>query len=285
MKKVVVFYHSNCPDGFGAAWAAWKKLGNKAEYISIHATQNADQLKGIKLINRYVYFLDVCASPKDLEKLVRNNRSVIVIDHHETSRDKVKHASEALFDINHSGSVLAWIYFHPVKKIPKFLRYVEAVDLWRFTSMPHTRELSTYAYSKPFDFKIWSGLARDFENPKKLKRYLELGKALTDYEGDLVDSIARGAELIKFGKYKVLAANFSLKKLTSFVGHELCKRVPPFGIVWYMKNNELNVSLRSDGTIDVSKIAKKFPGGGGHHNSAGFAIPFRGKFPWKVIKK
>lgn len=284
MKKIIVFYHSNCPDGFGAAWAAWKKFGNKAGYIPISATQNSGQLRGVKPKKKIVYFLDVCASPKDLESLVKNNKSVIVIDHHETSRDKVRYASESLFDINHSGSVLAWMYFYPGRKVPKFLKYVEAVDLWRFGAMPHTRELSTYAYSKPFDLKVWSSLARDFEKPKKLKRYVEWGKVLTDYEKDLVDSIARGAEMIKFGKYKVLAANFSLKKLSSFVGHELCKRVPPFGIVWYMKNDELNVSLRGNGTIDVSKIAEKY-GGGGHKNSAGFAIPFKGKFPWKVVKK
>ena len=28
----VVIYHANCNDGFGAAYSAWKLLGNRAEY-------------------------------------------------------------------------------------------------------------------------------------------------------------------------------------------------------------------------------------------------------------
>ncbi len=281
MKKIVIFYHSNCPDGFGAAWAAWKKFGSKAEYIPIHASQDKDQLKDADPKNKIIYFLDVCVSPKDLERLKRTNKSVIVIDHHKTNGEMVRHASEFLFDVNHSGSVLAWMYFHPKKNVPKFLKYVETVDLWRF-ALPRTSELTTYAYSKPFDFKIWSGLARDFDNSRKLKQYAELGKVLTEYEDNLIDSIVWQAELIKFGKHKILAANMPIKKFSSFIGHKLCKKVPPFGITWYIKRGELNVSLRGNGKIDVSKIAGKY-GGGGHKNSAGFATPFKGNFPWKTI--
>lgn len=283
MKSIVIFYHSNCPDGFGAAWAAWKKFGDKAEYIPIHAGQDKGQLKGVIPKNKTIYFLDVCVSPKDLERLKRTNKSVIVIDHHKTNGEMVRYATEHLFDINHSGSVLAWLYFYPGKKVPKFLKYVETVDLWRF-ALPRTSELTTYAYSKPFDFKTWSGLARDFENPKKLKRYFELGKVLTEYENNLVDSMVRQAELVKFSQHKILAANMPIKKFSSFIGHKLCNKVPPFGITWYIKGGELNVSLRGNGTIDVSKIAGRY-GGGGHRNSAGFAIPFKGKFPWKLVKK
>ena len=28
----VVIYHADCTDGFGAAYSAWKQLGNRAEY-------------------------------------------------------------------------------------------------------------------------------------------------------------------------------------------------------------------------------------------------------------
>jgi hypothetical protein len=29
MKKTIILYHLDCPDGFGAAWAAWKKFSSK----------------------------------------------------------------------------------------------------------------------------------------------------------------------------------------------------------------------------------------------------------------
>ncbi len=32
-KDIVVIYHKHCPDGFGAAYAAWKKFGDAAEYL------------------------------------------------------------------------------------------------------------------------------------------------------------------------------------------------------------------------------------------------------------
>ena len=30
----VVIYHADCTDGFGAAYSAWKCLGNRAEYYA-----------------------------------------------------------------------------------------------------------------------------------------------------------------------------------------------------------------------------------------------------------
>ena len=39
----VVLYHANCNDGFGAAYSAWKLLGNRAEYIACsHGTPPPD---------------------------------------------------------------------------------------------------------------------------------------------------------------------------------------------------------------------------------------------------
>ena len=39
----VVIYHADCTDGFGAAFAAWKLLGNKAEYHACkHGTKPPD---------------------------------------------------------------------------------------------------------------------------------------------------------------------------------------------------------------------------------------------------
>src|SRR3989344_1169898 len=34
-KKIAVLYHKGCTDGFGAAWAAWKKFGARAEYLGV----------------------------------------------------------------------------------------------------------------------------------------------------------------------------------------------------------------------------------------------------------
>ena len=51
-KDIVVLYHNNCTDGFSSAWVAWKKFGNKAEYIGIGLDDSP--LRG--LINKEIYF-------------------------------------------------------------------------------------------------------------------------------------------------------------------------------------------------------------------------------------
>ena len=33
LKSIVVIYHGRCRDGFAAAYAAWKKFGDKASYL------------------------------------------------------------------------------------------------------------------------------------------------------------------------------------------------------------------------------------------------------------
>ena len=34
-ENIAVIYHAHCPDGFGAAYAAWKALGPKVQYIPL----------------------------------------------------------------------------------------------------------------------------------------------------------------------------------------------------------------------------------------------------------
>ena len=63
----------------------------------------------------------------------------------------------------------------------------------------------------------------------------------------------------------------------------LSKNHPPFSLVWQRDKNRIEVSLRSNGDLDVSKIASKFKGGG-HKNAAGFSLPAGSKFPWEDIK-
>ena len=43
--KPLVIYHANCADGFGAAFAAWLKLGNEAEYLPMVYNEKLDPSK------------------------------------------------------------------------------------------------------------------------------------------------------------------------------------------------------------------------------------------------
>src|SRR3990167_10123181 len=78
-KDIAVLYHGNCPDGFGGAYAAWKKFGDSAEYIPVkHGKPIPEGLAGKKL-----YLIDFCY-PKDImDTLIATADSVTVLDHHE----------------------------------------------------------------------------------------------------------------------------------------------------------------------------------------------------------
>ncbi len=280
MKPILVLYHANCPDGFGAAWAAWKKFGKRAEYLAVEPRELPVPLPK----DREIYVLDNSYSAAILKKLMRTNKRVVVIDHHESSRKDVAQIPGNIFDSKHSGAVLAWRHFHRKKSMPRLLEYVEDCDLWRY-QLPDSEALCTFIALALFEFPIWSQLAVAFERSEDLAKFTAQGKLLLAYEDRLIDEIARKAGVVEFKGHRVLAVNSSAKRLTSELGHRLCRKQPPFGIVWYIEKGKLKVSMRAAGRLDVSKLASAFPEGGGHPNAAGFTIPFKGRFPWRVLKK
>lgn len=277
VKKIAVIYHANCLDGFGAAWAAWREFGNKADYIPVEP----QTLPETKIKNSEVYVIDASCSKTNIQKLLKDKNFVTIIDHHISAREDAKTASQWHFNLNHSGSVLTWQYFHPAKRIPKLLRYIEDIDLWRF-KLPYAEEILAGIQFLDQNFKTWEKLAKNFEKLKVLKKYIEKGKIILEYEDEVIRRIISRARQVKFGGYGVLAVNSPI--LSSEIGHILAKKKPPFSIIWYQSRDKTHVSLRSAGKVDVSKIAAKY-GGGGHKNAAGFTWPAKKGFPWKIIKK
>ncbi|MFH0712479.1 MAG: DHHA1 domain-containing protein [Candidatus Jorgensenbacteria bacterium] len=275
MKNTVVLYHSNCPDGFGAAWAAWKKFGNRADYIAV----NPGILPKKTLKNKEIYVLDNSYPEKIVKKLKRENKSIIIIDHHISARKDVKSASSFVFDLKHSGAVLAWRYFNPKKKVPRFLLHIEDFDLWKF-KLPHTREVDILLELIEFNFRAWDTLAREMGNPRRREIKFREAALLGRYKYRLINKIVESAELVSFAGKKTLAVNSPI--FSSEIGNLLCRKLPPIGIVWRSENGKITVSLRSNGKADASKIAKRF-GGGGHKASAGFGLSRNAKFPWKSL--
>ena len=268
-KKILVFYHKNCADGFSGAWVARQQFRNRAEYIPI-----AHYDKPIFPKNKKVYFIDIVYEPKDLKKLLKSNE-VTIIDHHVSTRETVKLAPEYLYELNHSGAVLAWKYFNGKKSAPKLLQYVETIDLWRF-SLPHSRIIGSYLRAEDLNFKNWDRLVECFDDSKKFKRVVEEGKTIQKYTEKIIeDIISEGAELVNFQGQKVFVVNSPI--FNSEIANRLATLRPPFGVVWVKKNGLYKVSLRSVGSFDVSKLAAKFSGGGGHKNAAGFSTK---KLPW-----
>lgn len=258
-----ILYHDGCYDGFGAAWAAWKKFGEDAIYIPTHySTPFPDEVRG-----KTVYLVDFNYPLDRMREFKKIAKRVVVIDHHIGNKDSLPEADEYLFDINHSGAFLSWQYFHPNIAAPKLMLYVEDKDLWTFV-IPESRPIHQALESYPMDFKVWDKIAGELETPEGQEKYLSEGNTLIRRTEKLVGEMVKRAEEISFEGYQCLMVNSSTA--VDEIGNALVQKKPPIGIVWSRRGNRITVSLRGDGTVDLSVVAKTY-GGGGHPKAAAFS--------------
>ena len=276
IKKTVVLYHNDCFDGFSGAWVVWKKFGAKATYIGLEHQESPP--KGLS--DKDLYFIDFTYSKKTMLALKKKARTLVVLDHHESHKSATQVADDYRFSLLHSGCMLAWMYFHPKMKPPRFLQSVEDQDLFVFRK-PHTREIISYLGTRDKNFRTWDTFMNAGENSRKRWGIISIGTTLLNARQKMVERTLPYAMPVIFEGYRTLAINSPIyySELANGIYSKLKK---PFGISWYYRDNKLHVSLRSDGTVDVSKLALKYSGGG-HRGAAGFTVPIKKGFPWKFL--
>lgn len=209
-------------------------------------------------------------------------KSITVLDHHEGVRD-VATRFPGVFDPSHSGAIIAWNYFHATTPVPTFLTYVEDGDLYQF-ALPHSREILAYTYTFPLSsFEHWETLVREMDDPSQHERIIATGTLFAQYHKHIVDTGILHAELVRFEGYECYLAS-SFGEFISDTGHTLALEKPPLALIISADATGLRVSLRSDGSVDVSALARKY-GGNGHPAAAGFRIPFGTAVPWEPVEK
>ena len=144
----VVIYHADCTDGFGAAYSAWKQLGNRAEYYPCkHGTPPPD-VKG-----KNVVILDFSYGNELTKKMIEDANNLLIIDHHKSAMVELHDVSNTYFDMTKSGAMLAWEFFHPGKEPPKFIKYIQDRDLWKW-ELDYSKEFSAAFDMVPFEFVL-----------------------------------------------------------------------------------------------------------------------------------
>ncbi|OGZ45862.1 MAG: hypothetical protein A3C84_03690 [Candidatus Ryanbacteria bacterium RIFCSPHIGHO2_02_FULL_48_12] len=264
LPRIAILYHAECSDGFGAAYAAWKKFGARALYIPV--PPNNAVLPALAQ-GKEVYTLDYSFPPAIIPAVLKKVESLTIIDHHISNKEAVLLATEHVFDLKHSGAMLTWSHFHPGKAIPRLLRHIEDSDLWKFV-LPYTRELQAVISLLPQDFHVWKKLERDVESSTHRKILVRDGALLLKQKAVQVERALQNAEDVMFAGYKCRMVNSAVH--ASEIGNALCKAGSPIGIIWSRRGKSVIVSLRSLGDVDVSQIAMKY-GGGGHRAAAGFS--------------
>ncbi len=277
--RTVILYHGNCPDGFGGAYAAWKKFGDAAEYYALSRTApGPEELHGATL-----YFIDFCYPQEVMDKYVAEAGRLIMLDHHKGVEDVVRAMPEFVFDANRSGSSIAWEYFHPGVPMPNLLRYVEDDDLFRF-NLPETRPVLAYLAVQPHTFELWDAIAHDLDNPERAPHLIKKFEGYREYFDMLVEYTASRAKPVVFEGYTVYMVTVNtLKTFISAVGASLREKHPPFAMLAHTFPGGMRISMRGDNSVDLAKIAQKY-GGNGHPNSAAFSLNWGDPLPWKAVE-
>ncbi len=275
VKNTLVLYHKNCTDGFGAAWSAWKKLGDSADYLPV---AHQEPLPEVAQDRQQIYMLDFCYSEEVTRELIIKNHRVTAMEHH-AMREPAAHLTEGgVFDNARSGATITWGHFHPETPMPTLLKYVEDNDLWKH-ALPHTKEIFSYIDIIPQEFEAWNALAHEMEND--FAGCVSKGTLLLKNDEQLMSRIIReNAEEVLFEGHRVLAVNSPCFR--SDIGHIIATKQPPFGIIWDKRKGKTVVSLRAEGSFNVAALAAKY-GGGGHVAAAGFTILDGTPIPWKAI--
>ena len=160
-KTPLCIYHGNCADGFTAAWAVRKALGEDVEFFpGVYQSSPPD------VANRHVVLVDFSYKRPVLDEMAGSANSILILDHHKTAADDLagyqvpfgnswrRHLDNinqdvcegcagrpyALFDMERSGAQLAWDFFHEGTKRPNLVDYVADRDLWQFR-LPLSREV------------------------------------------------------------------------------------------------------------------------------------------------
>tara|TARA_Y100000310_G_scaffold63424_1_gene58828 strand:- start:893 stop:1816 length:924 start_codon:yes stop_codon:yes gene_type:complete len=258
----VIIYHADCSDGFGAAYAAWKLLGNRAEYYACKHGSPPPDVSG-----KVVAILDFSFDNTTTKKMIEDSEGLIVIDHHKSAIVELHDISNTHFDMTKSGAMLSWEFFHPGKEPPKFIRYIQDRDLWKW-ELEYSKEFSAAFDMVPFDFEEFE----KFEDDSVFDDAAKRGSYILAYSKTVIKKVCEKASSRKYNDLDVLVVN------SSHWMSEIGARLSPdcdFAIIWYYDHEDLNikVSLRAfHEHVDVSEIAKRF-GGGGHKKAAGFQLP------------
>lgn len=301
-----VLYHKNCMDGVGARYAAWKALGDEnTKYIPV---QYNEPFPDIDLSdNDHVYIVDFSYSREILVGIANYTR-LTVIDHHASAEKALGDLPFAIFDMEKSGAVLTWEYFHPSTKIPYFLQILQDYDLWNW-ELPETLAVTNMFQSdtKREDMTYLDKLVDscDYVNLVGMESIANIvnqptisSTAITSHSnqktiepytfmfyhnsGDLAGRAMSKSmkELVDKKKYTVKeidglnVAIFNTTEFFSMLGHVACGiEGIDYSISYFFKpDGEMVLSFRAKkGGVNVANIAESY-GGGGHQGAAGAVI-------------
>lgn len=267
-RPLILYHGRNCPDGFGAALAAWLFYGPDVEMRGLDhgQIQSIDDLGDVQ--GRTVYMLDFAFGPELTAELDARAAKLVVLDHHKSAAEKLTgfqcRCGQVHFDMHHSGARLAWEFFHPDKPVPGLIRYIEDRDIWKWEfaeSAPFLAALDM----EPRNLERWAEIAAF--TPEQEAAFMARGGAMDEKFQKLCADIAEGAHPIVFNGVQGLMVN-SPGMFHSQVGDILARETGTFALMWSANEHGVKLGLRSRSGFDCIPLAESL-GGGGHAQACG----------------
>lgn len=292
MVKVAVVYHEGCPDGWGAAWVAYRALVGRGDGVPVLVpASHGGEVPDLGEFGT-VYVVDFSFSHDVLRELGEARR-VVVLDHHQTAVDDIcaGHGDfpgegpwgdgskgdewvvrydrwyETVLDTNRSGAGITWDYFHPGEARPVVVDYVEDRDLWRF-ALPNSKAVSAFIRCQPHTIGAWDDI----------DQYLGVGDMARAGDGVQlhIDAYCRAAASHAYW-CQMGGRRFPIVNVT----YESCSDVATYlldrfetdmaGYYFERGDGAIQYGFRSRNGVTVHDHAQEF-GGGGHPQAAGCTV-------------
>lgn len=292
MRKSFIFYHKSDLDGKCSGAIALDhfvfmgRINSTYKDFKLYPIDYYDPLPLDEMgENSALYFLDIFPQPYEerYESLLETGvlpENIVVCDHHKTFLDSpVAGKVGGNSSIEFSGCELTYMFFNRVgyDKVPSWVRKLGRYDVWdKNTVYNWDEELLPFQYgmreldNNPED-SIWrklrdSSIDTEHEITKKgveaLKREDRENKVI-------MDTYSFKA---KFDTLTVLACNTHKSSSTSFNSKYNDREYDAMMPFIMTSEGKIKATLYTTlETLDVSKVAKKF-GGGGHRKASGFTI-------------
>lgn len=294
MPKTIIFYHSADFDGWCSGAIVLQKFPDaKAipiNYPILKQPEKLQRLLRIVDIDDTVFVVDFSFSPETFQWLKQRTEKLVWIDHHISAINACENENfiaDGLLSDQYAACELTWLYimenfrsiepysseYYNSLPLPYSVRLLGRYDLWQ-----HDYDENIVPFQ--FGLKSCVSMVHDskwhqiFNDDNFNSHIIKRGKIISDYlentDYKVVKSYAFDAEI---EGYNVIAVNMRsggssiFKNIFNPEKHAFCVSFlflpsQKWVVAMYSENN---------GSVDLSKIAEKY-GGGGHKNATAFTI-------------
>jgi len=269
------FYHKSDLDGH-CSGAIVKLKYPDCEMIGVDYGDCLNEVCPEIQINEEVFVVDFCFDDTDMDHLNRKLFTLHWIDHHASSienahkRGFLASGSQSL-KIGKAACELTWEYLYPKTSIPHTIYLLGRYDVWDHEAHPDVLAfqwgMRNFPDTLPENINFWDDI---FHKLSIEEDVIETGYTLLKFQQVQDAKYAKGmAYEAQFDGLRAIVMNKAYANSSAFDAvydpekHDIM-------ILYGVKPGELKYSIYCNkAEIDVSKIARKY-GGGGHKGAAGF---------------